>query len=130
MQITLTAKLKLITTPEQFAALRSTQLAYRDALNLTSHYAFAHGKTSSRQKLQRALYEDVRTQFTLSAQMACSVFRQVAATYKGLWTKAHKNASALHSGYTKKRFRGFGQTSALCLAHSQLRFWAELLAVQ
>lgn len=32
MQTTLTAKLKLTTTPEQFAALRATQLAYRDGL--------------------------------------------------------------------------------------------------
>ncbi len=31
MKQTLTAKLKLKTTPEQFAALRTTQLAYRDA---------------------------------------------------------------------------------------------------
>ena len=46
MQTTLTAKLKLVTTPEQFRQLRLTQLAYRDALNQTSQHAFAHGKTS------------------------------------------------------------------------------------
>jgi len=33
MLATLTVKLKLNTTPEQFRALRHTQLAYRDALN-------------------------------------------------------------------------------------------------
>jgi hypothetical protein len=48
MQTTLTAKLKLLPTPEQFTALRQTQLAYRDALNLVSQYAFQHGKTSNR----------------------------------------------------------------------------------
>jgi len=37
-------QLKLQTTPEQFRALRHTQLAYRDALNSVSRYAFAHGK--------------------------------------------------------------------------------------
>jgi hypothetical protein len=68
MHTTLTAKLKLITTPDQFAALRATQLAYRDGLNLVSQYAFAHGKTSSRRKLQRALYPQVRTQFRLPAR--------------------------------------------------------------
>ncbi len=41
MQQILTAKLKLTTTPEQFAALRQTQLAYRDALNAVSQYAFS-----------------------------------------------------------------------------------------
>jgi hypothetical protein len=39
MKQTLTAKLKLNTTPEQFAALRTTQLAYRDALNFVSRYS-------------------------------------------------------------------------------------------
>jgi hypothetical protein len=33
MKQTITAKLKLQTAPTQFAALRETQLAYRDALN-------------------------------------------------------------------------------------------------
>ena len=47
MKITLTAKLKLLTTPDQFRALRATQLAYRDAMNFVSAYAFAHRKTSS-----------------------------------------------------------------------------------
>ncbi|HEX4204748.1 MAG TPA: hypothetical protein VHZ51_11265 [Ktedonobacteraceae bacterium] len=32
MQQIITAKLKLITTTQQFQALRTTQLAYRDAL--------------------------------------------------------------------------------------------------
>jgi putative transposase len=106
MHITLTAKLQLMTTPDQFADLRATQLAYRDALKRVSNYAFAHGKTSSRRKLQRALYDDVRWDCALPAQMACSVFRQVGATYQGLWTRAQKNAEARRLGHTKKRFRG------------------------
>jgi IS605 OrfB family transposase len=40
MQQIITAKLKLLTTPEQQQALRQTQLAYRDALNFVSEYAF------------------------------------------------------------------------------------------
>ena len=55
MQTTITAKLKLVTTPEQRAALRQTQLAYRDALNQASQYAFTHGKTSKSQRLHQAL---------------------------------------------------------------------------
>src|SRR5215469_4641812 len=106
MRITLTAKLKLTTTPEQFAALRATQLAYRDGLNLVSRHAFARGKASNSRRLQRDLYADVRGQLALPAQMACSIFRQVGATYKALWTKARKNAEALRLGYTKKRFKG------------------------
>jgi len=106
MKITLTAKLKLLTTADQFRALRATQLAYRAALNLVSAYAFAHGKTSSRKRLQKATYAEVRSQFGLPAQMACNVPRQVGATYQGLWTKVRKNAEARRLGYTKRRYKG------------------------
>src|ERR1051326_8712603 len=106
MQTTITAKLKLVTTPEQLRQLRRTQLAYRDALNQASQYAFAHGKTSKSQRLHRDLYEDVRATHGLPSQMACSVFRQVGATYKGLWTKWYKNVEARKASWTKKRFKG------------------------
>jgi len=86
MQQIITAKLKLTTTKEQFAALRQTQLVYRDALNAVSQYAFAHGKTSSVTKLHKGMYAELRAPHHLPSQLACSVERQVAATYKGLWS--------------------------------------------
>ena len=46
MIITLTAKLRLHTTVEQFQALRRTQLAHLDALNHMSRYALANSKKS------------------------------------------------------------------------------------
>jgi IS605 OrfB family transposase len=106
MDTTITAKLKLVTTPEQFCQLRQTQLAYRDALNQVSHHAFAHGKTSNSQRLHHDLYDQVRTTHGLPSQMACSVFRQIGSTYKGLWTKWYKNVKARKAGWTRKRFKG------------------------
>ena len=106
METTVTAKLKLKTTPDQFQALRQTQLAYRDALNLASAHAFANGKTSNSKRLHRDLYEQIRSQFAMPSQMACSVFRQVGATYKALWTRARQHAEARRLGYTKRRFKG------------------------
>jgi hypothetical protein len=106
MQTTITAKLKLVTTPEQFRQVRLTQLAYRDALNQTSQHAYAHGKTSNSRRLHRDLYEEIRATHGLPSQLACSVFRQVGATYKGLWTKWYKNVKARKAGWTKKRFKG------------------------
>jgi hypothetical protein len=38
--------------------------------------------------------------------MATNVPRQVGATYKGLWTKAKKNAADRKAGITKKRYKG------------------------
>ena len=109
MKTVISAKLKLNTTPDQFAQLRATQLAYRDALNFVSRYAYAHGKMSNRVALQDGTYDEIRARFHLPSQMACSVPRQVGATYKGLWTKVKKNAEARSSGRTKKRYRGLDQ---------------------
>src|SRR5947209_8403560 len=106
MQQVISAKLKLHTSTAQFEALRHTQLAYRDALNYVSRYSFAHGKLSNKVALQEATYDDLRTRFGLPSQMACSVPRQVGATYKGLWTKVKQNAKHRSSGRTKKRYRG------------------------
>jgi putative transposase len=110
MKQILTAKLKLHTSPEQFRALRQTQLAYRDALNHVSRYAFVHGKMSSGRALQRECYDEIRRQHHLPAQMACNVPRQVGATYKTLWTKVKQNAALRKAGKTKKRYKGLDKT--------------------
>jgi putative transposase len=105
----MTAKLKVQTTPDQFRALRQTQLAYRDALNSVSRYAFEHGKMSNAVGLQDGTYLDIRARFGLPAQMACSVPRQVGATYKTLWTKVKANAAARQAGHTKQQYKGLDQ---------------------
>ena len=102
----ISAKVKLHTTPEQFASLRKTQLVYRDALNHVSQYAYAHGKMSNQRALQRDCYDEIRTRYQLPAQMACNVPRQVGATYKALWTKVKQNAAQRKAGITKKRYKG------------------------
>jgi putative transposase len=109
MQQIITAKLKLLTTTEQVQALRTTQLAYREALNAVSRYAFAQGKTSSVIKLHKGMYPELRARYHLPSQLACSVERQVAATYQGLWTKVKKNAEHRRAKLTKKRFKGLDQ---------------------
>lgn len=109
MKQVLTAKLKLVTTQEQFAALRATQLAYRDALNAVSRHAFVHGKMSNQRRLQQAMYAEIRALYRLPAQMACNVPRQVGATYKGLWTKIKKNAAMRKAGVTSKRYKGLDE---------------------
>src|SRR5258706_5809725 len=109
MKMMLSAKLKLQTNPQQCAMLRATQLAYRDALNFVSRYAFTHGKLSNKVALQEGTYTDLRARFHLPAQMACSVPRHVGATYKGLWTKVKQNAAHRQVGRTKKRYKGLDQ---------------------
>ena len=109
MKQILTAKLKLLATPEQQQLLRQTQLAYRDALNYVSRYAFEHGKLSNAERLQQGTYREIRALFQLPSQMACNVPRQVGATYKGLWTKLKQNLVHRRAGHTKKRYKGLDQ---------------------
>src|SRR5437868_6296589 len=106
MKTVITAKLKLQTNAEQFQALRATQLAYRDSLNYVSRYAFEHNNMSNKVALQDGTYDEVRARFHLPSQMACSVPRQVGATYKTLWSKVKQNALARKAGKTKKRYKG------------------------
>src|SRR5947209_1087389 len=106
MKQLITAKLKLHTDATQFQALRKTQLAYRDALNAVSRYAFEHGKMSNQVRLRDETYYETRAIYKLPAQMATNVPRQVGATYKTLWTKVRQNTAARKAGLTKKRYKG------------------------
>src|SRR6266481_85391 len=106
MKTVITAKLKLQTNAAQFQAVRATQLAYRDALNYVSRYAFEHHNMSNKVALQEGTYDEVRARFHLPSQMTCSVPRQVGATYKTLWTKVKQNAVHRKAGQTKKRYKG------------------------
>ena len=86
--------------------MRQTQRAYRGGLNRVSRYAFDNGKISTASRLQKATNADLRARYGLPAQMACNIPRQVAATYKGLWTKVKANTKARTCGRTKKRYKG------------------------
>src|SRR6267143_510578 len=44
-----------------------------------------------------------------NTQLACSIPRQVGATYKALWTKVKQNNAARKAGLTKKRYKGLDQ---------------------
>lgn len=106
MQQIITAKLKLLATAEQHHALRQTQLAYRDALNYLSQYAFEHSKTSNEKRLHEGTYYNIRARFKLPSEMTNNAIRQVGATYKGLWTKVKKNTEHRRNKITKKRYKG------------------------
>jgi putative transposase len=74
-----------------------------------SLYAFTHGKTSRVTTVHKGMYAELRTGYHLPSQLACSVERQVTATYKGLWTKLKKNVVHRRAKITKKRFKGLDQ---------------------
>jgi putative transposase len=106
VKITLSAKLKLRHTPEQKLALDAVTLAYRDGLNFASQAAFDLGKTTSVPKLHAQTYGTLRKRFGLGSQLACTVERQVTASYKTQWTKSRQNHKAREQGFTKRRYKG------------------------
>jgi len=106
VKLTLTAKLKLNHTPEQKAALDAITLSFRDALNFTSQRAFELDKSSNAAKIQKEVYTTLRERFGLGAQMACSVPRQVGATYKTLWTKVKQSVAKRAVNPKARRYKG------------------------
>jgi putative transposase len=113
MQQIITAKLKLLPTPEQRAALRQTQLDYRDALHAVSLYAFSQGKTSSVTKLHKGMYAQLRTRYRLPSQLACSVERQVAATRHRALGQTQEACRASPEQAYEKTLQGPGSPPAL-----------------
>ena len=109
----ITAKLKLTPTPGQFQALRETQLAYRDALNAVSRYAFEQGKTSNVTKLHKGMYAELRARYHLPSQLACSVERQIAATRHRTLDQTLEECCASSCEDHKKTLQGSGPTTAL-----------------
>lgn len=110
VKLTLTAKLKLLHTPGQKAALDAISLAYRDGLNYASVVAFEAGKTSNQNKVQKLTYPELRAR-GIPAQMACNIARTVGASYKQLWAafRQHqeRQQQRVNQGKKPKPFRPF-----------------------
>ena len=106
---------QIITTPEQVAPLRETQLAYRDALNAVSCYAFEQGKTSSVTRLHKGMYTELRIRYGLPSQLACSVERQVAATRHRTLDQTQEECRASSCEDHEETFQGSGPAPALPL---------------
>ena len=81
MNVTVTAKLQVIVTPKQRAALDQTMEVYRQACNYVSGYIFETHDLKMI-SLHNALYRTLREQFGLKAQMTQSVLKTVIARYR------------------------------------------------
>jgi putative transposase len=77
----LIAQLKLQPTPAQQSLLKATLEIANAACNAISEYAWEN-KAFSKYPLQKALYQDLRKQFKLTAQMVIRCLSKVADAYK------------------------------------------------
>lgn len=80
-QMTITAKVQIITSNADKALLGETMFVYRDACNYVSEYVF-RTHDLKQFSLNKVLYSTLREQFGLKSQMAQSVFKTVIARYK------------------------------------------------
>ncbi len=83
MELTITAKLKILPTPDEHVLLLKTMRAYTDACNFTAAYIF-HTCDLNLVSLNKALYRELRQKFDLRSQMAQSTLKTVIARYKAI----------------------------------------------
>lgn len=80
-QITITAKIQVITSDTDRALLNDTMAVYRSACNYVSNHIF-HTRDLKQFSLNKVLYSTLREEFGLKSQMAQSVLKTVIARYK------------------------------------------------
>lgn len=107
MKVTMTARLRLLTTPEQFQALYQTHIAYRDALYAVS--CSAHAQLRNQQRLQCECDDDIRLRSGFPTLLAYHVLWQGGGVCKGVWAQARKSAGSGRAGWTRKCSRGPGR---------------------
>lgn len=97
MDISLTIKAHIkVPSANAAKALADSMEAYRRGCNFVSQYVFEHGFELVQNKLQKATYSDLRSNFNLKSQMACSVVRTVIARYKSVETQLHNKPYKCH----------------------------------
>ena len=77
----LIAQIKLQPNNEQLRQLKETIERANEAANWISDWAWEN-KTFSNFAIQKAVYQDIRSQFNLSAQMTIRAISKVADAYK------------------------------------------------
>jgi IS605 OrfB family transposase len=96
MELTITAKIKILPNEEQKELLLKTIRAIKEGLNYVSEVVF-ETKVLGQAKLIKMTYEDLRLGYGLRSQMAQSVARAVIAKYKSAQSNGHQG--------TKIRFK-------------------------
>lgn len=100
MQVTTTAKIRILPTARQAVVLDATLDAYRKACAHVSAWVHANHDTVQK-NVHDANYATLRSRYGLPSQMACSVTKTVLARYKALKTTG---VNGKHGAWTMPRF--------------------------
>ena len=96
MEMVKMLKIRIYPDEEDKALLIDSMHAYVAGCNYVSEYVFS-SKDLSSVSVQKETYHHIRKAFSLPAQMACNVARQVTGAYKTIKENGHE--------WTKCRFR-------------------------
>ena len=88
MELTITAKIKLVPRPDQHDCLHRTMRAYREGCQFVSALVNA-SKHVVQASLHALTYRPLRERYALRSQMAQSVVKTVMARYKSLMKSGH-----------------------------------------
>ena len=119
-KVTRTISLKLVNPPE---ALGKTIDSFAQACNYVSQIAFENNYLSRRLALHRLTYKDIRTRFPLTAQMTCSVIRQVSGAYASMKSNGERHLATfkptsilLEGGIRGRDFRLIPKAQAISIS--------------
>lgn len=126
MEIVRTLIVKLSPTLEQRAELDATLTTFADACNAIAEVARSIHSTN-KVKVQHACYQDVRTQFGLSANLTIRAIARVCSALK-VKAKMHSTFEPTSIDYDQRifSFREWDWTFSLTLLHARARLTAEL----
>lgn len=88
MELTITAKIKILPTEEQIQLLKQTISAYKQGCNFVSKVVF-DTKNLVQASLHKETYHDLREAYGLRSQMSQSVMKTVIARYKSAKSNGH-----------------------------------------
>ena len=81
VKIVRTLKIKLNLNQEDILMIDKTLQAFLDGLNYASKIAYDNGEITNKFKLQKIVYNDLRTKFNLKSQMAVNICTVVCGSY-------------------------------------------------
>lgn len=100
-EVIVTAKIQLLPDKEAQKSLLDSMEQYRLACNFISEN-ITENHSLSAQNIQKALYEEIREKFGLTAQMTGSAIRTVIAKYKTIKTTLKNKTVSENSKKLKK----------------------------
>ncbi|EDT83790.1 RNA-guided endonuclease InsQ/TnpB family protein [Clostridium botulinum] len=120
MEIVRTLKIKLNINQEEKNMINSTLEAFLKALNYASQVAFNNGEITNKPKLQKLVYDDLRTKFNLKSQMAVNTCTTVCSSYVTQHSNkvfnslaVYKSPKAIYSYGRDYSFLNDGQTISI-----------------